>query len=83
LLTCHFVFGNSENKRQRLEACVIMHIYAQYAQYAQYAKYVHKYTINYATKYATNMTKMQLHYQICRIFKLRNMQKMLHMQNMQ
>ena len=57
-------FGNSENKRQRLEACVIMHKYANYANYAKYAYYVNKYAITekYAikyVKYATTFTDMQ------------------------
>ncbi len=37
------VFGNSENKQQRLEACVIMHKSAKYAKYLQYAWYVNIY----------------------------------------
>jgi hypothetical protein len=35
LLSCHFcLFGNSENKRKRLEARGIIQKYANYAKYA-------------------------------------------------
>ncbi len=59
--------GNSENKLQRLEACVIKHKYDKYAKYTKYAKYVSnkyaiKYTETYAikyVKYATTFTDMK------------------------
>ncbi len=53
-------FGNSENKQQRLEACIIIHKCAKYAKYVKkYAiKYAKKYAIKYV-KYATSFTDMQ------------------------
>jgi len=51
-------FGNSENKLQRLEACVIKHKYDKYAKYAKYAKYVsNKYAMKYTEKYAIKYVK--------------------------
>jgi hypothetical protein len=52
-----YFFGNSENKQQRLEACVIMHKYAKHEKYANCAKYVNKYAIKYAEKYAIKYVK--------------------------
>ncbi len=51
------LFGNSENKLKRLEACVIIQKYANYAKYAQCAEYVDEYAITYAKKYAIKYVK--------------------------